>query len=97
MHLICTKLRNHVLRRWYCGILQADQAGNNAVAVVRMTNVTGKIPKAPSAMEDGDASDSESSSDEEEEEDPVGAPDQPTQSKKPVLKVCKLHRTALRD
>ena len=73
---------------WGCEFLQADQAGNNAIAVVRMTNVTGKIPKAPSAMdEDEDDSDSESSDDEEEEADLAGAPDQPTQSKKPIFKV----------
>ncbi|KAG0618694.1 hypothetical protein M758_4G085700 [Ceratodon purpureus] len=65
---------------------QADQAGNNAIAVVRMTNVTGKIPKAPLATEDGDDSDSESSSD-EEEGDEAGTPDQQTQSKKPIFKV----------
>lgn len=69
--------------------MQADQSGNNAIAVVRMTNVTGKIPKTPSAMdEDGEDSDSESSSDEEEGADLAGEPDQPPQSKKPVFKVC---------
>nr|AAN40972.1 WD40 [Syntrichia ruralis] len=71
---------------------QADQAGNNAIAVVRMTNITGKIPKAPSATmdEDGQDSDSESSDDEDEEEvvpEQPGAPDQPVQSKKPIFKV----------
>jgi hypothetical protein len=55
-----------------------------------MTNVTGKIPKTPSAMdEDGEDSDGESSSDEEEEDAELpGAPDQSTQSKKPIFKVC---------
>lgn len=81
--------RTHVtfLRGWHREQPQADQAGNNAIAVVRMTNVTGKIHKAPTAREDGDESDSESSSDEEEEEDATGAPGQPPQSKKPILKV----------
>ena len=55
-----------------------------------MTNITGKIPKAPSAtMDEDEDSDSESSDDEEEEVVPEqpGAPDQPVQSKKPIFKV----------
>lgn len=69
--------------------VQADQPGNNAVAVVRMTNVTGqrKKPKLPSAMdEDESESESESSSDEEDEEDLAGQ----GQSKHPVLQVSTL-------
>ena len=66
-----------LVRLWECQFLQADQSGNNAIAIVRMT---GKIPKTPSAMDkDGDNSDSdsESSSDEKEGAELAGEPDQP--------------------
>ncbi|CAM6036599.1 unnamed protein product [Sphagnum compactum] len=68
---------------------QADQPANNAVAVVRLANITGQLrkPKIPSTMEEDESeSDSESDSD-EEDEDMETNPNQESQSKVPLLQV----------
>ncbi|CAM6021978.1 unnamed protein product, partial [Sphagnum balticum] len=69
---------------------QADQPANNAVAVVRLANITGqrRKPKTPSAMEEDESeSESESESDEEEDESMETEPNHVSQSKHPVLQV----------
>ncbi len=69
--------------------MQADQPANNAVAVMRLANITGqrRKPKTLSAMEEDDESESESESDEEEDESMETEPNHVSQSKHPVLQV----------
>jgi ribosome assembly protein RRB1 len=70
--------------------VQADQPANNAVAVVRLANITGqrRKPKTPSAMEEDESeSESESESDEEEDESMETESNHVSQSKHPVLQV----------
>eukprot|EP00252_Welwitschia_mirabilis_P014025 TRINITY_DN31048_c0_g1_i1.p1 TRINITY_DN31048_c0_g1~~TRINITY_DN31048_c0_g1_i1.p1 ORF type:complete len:468 (+),score=104.14 TRINITY_DN31048_c0_g1_i1:81-1484(+) len=62
---------------------QADTASSNAVALVRLSNVTGKRRKLL-PMNSDDESESDSSSDEDEDEDV----DMDSQPKNPTIKVC---------